>query len=397
MAYAQPTKIYLSPKAAGGARQSIFIDSLKLYSLDDYSKVSPGQFNSLIISDKYFIVESYIDKELFIYTKAGKYIKKVSYKKLGREANPQYDWAKEQIIFFHTNKNYTLNEKDVIEIRANFAAEKNKKYYKKYIIDLKDSSFTIQKSTPTGFDILNAYNLKDDYYCTHEISVNKNYNDTIDYEVKIYKDSKFINGYFPYNKQNEIRYMFGRNIDTYTQPTNVPDVYYVTRPYVDTIYSLSNGIITPVYQLVLPMENSLPKSFFETPFKNKTERENFQRNNGRLLRQIYTVFESARYAFFSIGFFNNYGQYMYDKKTNASYNLSKVKPDSSNYYLPLLTQNLGNRFGNKFYSLVTPEQLKIVYEQNKNRIDRLPKELQYCLKDSTNPKPLIAEYSIKNN
>ncbi len=88
---------------------------------------------------------------------------------------------------------------------------------------------------------------------------------------------------------------------------------------------------------------------------------------------------------------------MYDKKTNGSYNLSKVKPDSVNYYLPLLTQNFGNRHGNKFYSLVTPEQLKIVYEQNKDRIDRLPKELQYCLQDSTNPKPLIAEYSIKNN
>ncbi len=395
--YAQPAKIYLSPKAAGGARQSIFIDSLKLYPLEDYSGISPGQYNSLIISAKYFIVESYLDKELSIYSKDGKYIKKVSYKKLGREANPEYDRAKEQLIFFHTNKNYTLNEKDIIQIRANFAAEKNKKYYKKYIIDLKDSSFTIQKSTPAAFDILNAYNLKDDYYCTHEISVNKNYKDTIDYEVKIYKDTKFVNGYFPYHKQNEIRYMFGQNIDTYTQGTNVPDVYYITRPYVDTIYSLSNGIITPVYKLVLPMENSLPKSFFETPFKNKTERENFQRNNGRLLRQIYTVFESARYAFFSIGFFNNYGQYMYDKKTNGSYNLSKVKPDSVNYYLPLLTQNFGNHYGNKFYSLVTPEQLKIVYEQNKDRIDRLPKELQYCLKDSTNPKPLIAEYSIKNN
>ena len=81
MAHAQPTKIYLSPKAAGGARQSIFIDSLKLYPLEDNNSPSPGQFNGIIISDKYFIVESYLDKELSIYTRAGKYIKKISYKK----------------------------------------------------------------------------------------------------------------------------------------------------------------------------------------------------------------------------------------------------------------------------------------------------------------------------
>ncbi len=375
----------------------MFIDSLKLYSLDEDNSLSPGQFNSLIISSKYFIIESYVDKALSFYTKAGQFIKKISYKKLGKEANSRYDSAKDQIIFFHTNNNYALTEKDIIQIRANFAEEKNKKYYKKYIIDLKDSSLTIQKSTPAAFDILNAYNLKDDYYCTYEIKASKNYKDTIDYEVKIYKDAKFINGYFPYNKQSEARYLFGQYIGAYTQSTNLPDVYYITRPYVDTIYSLSNGLITPVYQLVLPMENSLPKSFFEKPFKNKTEKENFERNNGRLLRQIYAVFESVRYAFFSIGFFNNHGQFLYDKKTNASYNLSKIKPDSSNYYLPLFNQNFGTRYGNKFYSIVTPEQLKIVYNQNKNRMAKLPKELQYCLKDSANPKPLIAEYIIKTN
>ena len=65
------------------------------------------------------------------------------------------------------------------------------------------------------------------------------------------------------------------------------------------------------------------------------EKENFERNNGRLLRQIYGVYESARYAFFSIDFFNNSGHYIYDKKTNASYSLSKIKPDTVNYYLPL--------------------------------------------------------------
>ncbi|MCH5600193.1 hypothetical protein [Niabella ginsengisoli] len=144
------------------------------------------------------------------------------------------------------------------------------------------------------------------------------------------------------------------------------------------------------------MENSLPKSFFETAFKNKTERENFERNNGWLLRQIHLSYETDRYMLFNISFFSNYGQYIYDKKTMASYNLEKIKPDSASYFLPLYERyNAGREHEGKFYKIITAEHLKKVYEQNKGKTDHMPKELRESLKDSTNPKPLIAEYTIK--
>jgi len=396
LAICQPIKIYLSPKAAGGANQSLFIDSLKFYPLEKSKSDSWTRYNGLNITTNYFLVND--NAFIRVYSKTGELVKEIRYKKLGENVYPRYDKAKEQLIFFYPNKNYELTAKDRIEIKNDFANPKNEKYYKKYIIDLKDSSFAFQRKKPTAFDILNAYNLKDDYYCTYEISVDKNYKDSLDYEVKIYKDNRFVKGYFPYHKQNEIRYLYASNVVAVTQETNTPGRFYITRPYTDTIYALENDSITPAYQLILPMDNSIPKSFFEKPFKNATERENFERNNGWFLRQIYTINERNRFLVFTIGFMSNYGQYIYDRKTTAAYNIHKVKSDSTTYFLPLIDNGLNSlETSGKYYKVLDPETLKKVYEQYKGKMDGLPVELKNSFKDPKNPNPLIVEFIIKNN
>ncbi|WP_346236093.1 6-bladed beta-propeller [Niabella insulamsoli] len=396
VSYAQPVKIYLSPKAAGGNPQSTFIDSLKFYPLQTDKKTELGNYSNVIPTNDYFLVQQWSDRSMLVYEKNGRLVHKISYKKLGENADPRYDPSKQQLIFFYENKNYALTENDRIDIKTNFSDKKNRKYYRKYIIDLKDTSFSFKKAAPTAFDILNAYNLKGDYYCTYEIAVNKNYKDTTDYEVKIYKDTKFLKGFFPYNKQKEVRYLYARYAGAVTQESPVPDVFYISRPYVDTIYTLSNNVVAPKYQLILPMENSIPKHFFETPFKNATERENFERNNGWLLRQIHLNYETDRYMLFDIRFFSNYGEYIYDKKLNTAFNLKKIKPDSTTYFLPLL-DDYGSKHNNRFYKLLNAEQLKKAYEQNKGKLQELPVALQQSLKDSTHPTPIIVEYTFKTN
>lgn len=396
-AYGQPAKIYLSPKAATAAGQSLFFDSLKFYPLEINKKKEIGRYSYAYVADNFFYINNYFDKTLLVYAKDGKFVKEISYRKLGESASPNYDKNKQQMVFLFTNKKYNLTEKDRIQIKNGFDDPRNKKYYKKYVIDLNDTSFTIKKAEVTAFDILGAYNLKDNYYCTYEISVNKNYKDSIDYEVKIYQDTKFVSGYFPYDKRKESRYLYSRWVSAFTQESNKPNVFYITRPYVDTIYALSNGVVTPAYQLILPMENSLPKSFFEKPFKNATDRENFERNNGWLLRQIYSLNETDRFMLFTIGFLSNYGQYAYDKKNAATYDLRKVKPDSALYNLPPLMERSYSLGSNrKFYTFLSAEDLKKVYEL-KDKSAPFPKELEACFKDSKNPAPVIIEYSIKTN
>lgn len=174
----QLQKIYISPKAALGENQSRFIDSLKFYPLETKKGQNYSKYSNIQITDKYFIVSNYFEKELVFYTKDGKIYKTISFKKMGDGASPSYDKNKNGFIFFFTNKNYSLSEKDTREIQDNFANPKNKKYFKKFFIDLDDSLLTIKKATPTAFDILDAYNLKDDLYAAYRIDVNKNYKDS---------------------------------------------------------------------------------------------------------------------------------------------------------------------------------------------------------------------------
>lgn len=395
-AYCQPKKIYLSPKAALTAGQSLFFDSLKFYPLEMNKQIEISRYSYAYIADNFYYVNNYFTKSLLVYTKSGRFVKEISYKKLGESAYPNYDRAKQQMTFLSTNPRYQLTAKDLINIKNGFDKPQNKKYYKKYIVDLNDTTFSLKKAEVTAFDILGAYNLKDNFYCTYQISVDKKYKDSIDYEVKIYEGTRLINKFFPYDKQKDSRYLYSRYEAAHTLESDKPDVFYITRPYVDTIYSLSNGIVSPIYQLILPMENSIPKTFFEKPFKNATERENYERNNGWLLSQINSLNETNRYMLFSISFLSNYGQYIYDKKTTSTYDLRKVKPDSTLYNLPSLMGGSYNRGrDNKFYTLITGEDLKKVYEL-KDKSSPFPKELEACFKDPKNPTPVIVEYIIKD-
>ncbi len=396
IAYGQPTKIYLSPKAALSTGQSTLFDSLKFYPLEVNKQTEIARYSYPNISDRFFYISHYSNKKLLIYSKAGKLIKEISYKKLGESAYPRYDKAKQQMIFLFTNRQYNLTEKDLIEIKNGFDKPRNKKYYKKYVIDLNDTMYSLKKAEVTAFDILGAYNLKNDFYCTYQIHVDKDYKDSLDYEVKIYQNEKLVKAYFPYNKQNEPRYLYAQGVGAVTFESGRPDTFYITRPYTDTVYALSNDVITPKYQIVLPMENGLPKSFFETRFKNQTERDNYERNNGWWLGQIHSLIESDRYMLMNIRFFSNYGQYVYDKKTASTYDLRKVKPDSTLYNLPsLMTGSYNRGENNRFYTLITSEDLKKVYEL-KNKSAPFPKELEACFKDPKNPTPVIVEYIIKN-
>src|SRR5207253_2660194 len=119
----------------------------------------------------------------------------------------------------------------------------------------------------------------DDYYWRGDISTSTLYRDSLDYEFKVYKDKKMVSQFFPYNRINEPRFLYTEET-TAMSPTDTPFIHFITRPYCDTIYKLIKDKPVPFYQMVMPLENSLPNSFFNRPFKSKTDRENFQRNNG---------------------------------------------------------------------------------------------------------------------
>jgi hypothetical protein len=150
----------------------------------------------------------------------------------------------------------------------------------------------------------------------------------------------------------------------------------------------------PAFQLVTPLENSLPPSFFSKPFKNKTERENFFRNNGWMFHQIYNFYETPNFIFFLVGYLGNYESYLYQKQTNTTYRTKNIKPDSSQYNLQLLADFNILRNGEWFYKTQKAADILTFFEQNKNTA--IPKELESFVKSKPPASsPVIVEYKLK--
>lgn len=392
--WSQVQKIYLNPKATGIAKQTDYIDSIRFIVLD--VKKEPDAFsNSAVqVTGTYFLLTNYTEKKLIVFSRTGQYLKTISYKKLAGNFSPVYVSLTNQVVFFGYNKNYTLTAKDRIKITLEWNHPRNRKYFKKYVINLDSPDLAIQKTTPTQYDVIRASPLYGDYYSSGGVNTSELYKDSLDYELKIFKDNRLVRGFFPYNRVNEPRFLYYEGSSSVTR-TDTSDIKLVTRPYYDTVYKLVNMNMVPVYKIVLPAENSIPASFYTVPFQSRTERENFNRNNGWVLNQIHSFYETPRFIMLDMSYLSNFGTYLYDKKTRATYTTRNVKPDKSQYNLQLITQLGKTRDGNRFYKLIKAEELISFFEANKDV--PVPVEIQEFLKSNPGKQtPLIVEFTCKD-
>jgi hypothetical protein len=392
-AISQIQKIYLQPKATGSAKQSQFLDSLRFIPLEDRSDINISSSYGVDVTEQFFLLRDYINSKLFIYSKEGRFIKEINYKKLGN-VSPTYNDYNKQLVFFGNNKNYTLTQKDQIKIKLNWTNPRNKKYFKKYTIDLNDPSLSLKKAFPDQNDIIRSYHYFDDFYWQGQIITSPLFKDSQDYEIKIYKNNQLVKGFFPYNRINETRFLYTQE-DVFFYKTNTANVNFVVRPYCDTVYKMVDDSLFPVYQIVLPLENSLPPSFFTTPFKNKTERDNFYRNNGWMLQKVLNFYETQEFVYFMVRYFSNFDVYVHQKKTNTTYRTKNIRADSSQYNLQLLADYNLIRKGDWLYKPQQAGTLLAFFEQNKNVA--IPRELEKYLKDKPrNTAPVIVAFKFKN-
>lgn len=390
----QVQKIYLHPKAPGVGRQSQFIDSIRFIPLEIKDGVEIGAYNNIQVTKKYFLVTDYANKIFLLYARDGSFIKKINYKKLGDSFFPNYNERNNEIVLMGNNKNYSLTPKDGLKIMLDWDNPRNKKYFKKFTIDLNDTSFAIIKAIPDQNDIQHANHFYDDYYCQSRIMTSELFKDSLDYEFKIYKNNQLVKAFFPYNHINEPRFLYS-NENTGFSETDTDYIHFLTRPYCDTVYKIERDSLFAVYQLVLPLENSLPPTFFTKPFKNKTERENFNRNNGWVLRQVHNFYETKKFMSFAVRYLSNYDFYIYDKKNNVTYKAKNIKPDTTQYNLQLLGDYSTIRQGDKFYKTQKAGDLVNFFEQHQSIA--VPKELESFLK--SNPPaatPVVIEFKLKN-
>ncbi len=346
------------------------------------------------MTEKYFLVNDYTAGVLHIYAKTGAFVKKINFKSFANNLYPAYNARTNQIVFFGNNSNYTLTSKDKVKIQLDWSNEHNLKYFKKYVIDLNDTTFAIKKAKPDKYDLIGARSLYANQYILAKITTSPLYKDSTGYEVNIYENEKLLKSYFPYNRVNEPKFLFSEE-GAFTASSDTPYISYLTRPYCDTVYKLVKGSLSPLYQLVMPLENSLPATFFTDASVTKAERENFRRNNGWAFHQVYDFYENSRLIYITMSFFSHYEVFVYDKQTKTAYNATKIKGDPKQYNLSLLTPYNVMRTGHKFYKLLKADLLISFFKQNPDIA--VPKELSAFLQGTPDKNmPVVVEFTLKD-
>jgi hypothetical protein len=388
-------KIYFEPKSASGGRQSDFINFNGVVIFETTSESKFDRYSRIIPTKNFFVVCDYSAKKIFVFDREGRFIKKFGNKlDFGRLT---YNEKKDGLEMVSSNKMYRLTNKDNTQILEDYRNPKNLKYFRKYFIDLTDTlHFTVHKQKIEQADILNPVPYTDGMYFVNQVTVDNNFAKKEDYELKIYRGDSLLKQYFKYDKKKDSRYIFDRASVSIT-PSLKQDQKWITHPYDYTIYALQKDSLYKVYDFVLPLDRAAPADFFTKEFQNRTEKDNYLRQNRKLVKQFYVYNLSARYLNFTMQtMMYETQQFIYDTKTRIFYNYDKISPDSSTYYLPL-SKNLAFNDGSTIYARISAEDALKIFEDHKKDTVQYPPLLEAYLKTATaGSNPVLINFNYRN-
>lgn len=388
-------KIYFEPKSASGGKQSDFITCNGVIVLETTAKSKFDRFSRIIPTKKFFVVCDYSAKKILVFDKNGRFIKKFGNKlDFGRLT---YNEEKDRLEIVSQNKMYRLTNKDNAQILEDYRNPKNLKYYRKYFIDLTDTlNFAVHKQKIVNSDILNPVPYIDGMHFVNQVTVDKNFAKKEDYELKIYRGDSLLKQYFKYDKKNDSRYIFDGTSVAVTASARA-DERWVTHPYDYTIYALQKDSLYKAYDLVLPIDRAIPVDFFAKEFQNRTEKDNYLRQNKKLVKQFYVYNVSRRYINFGMqGMMYDWQQFLYDTKSKTFYNYDKINPDSLTYYMPLC-KNVAFNSGPDVYARISAaDGLKIFDDHKKDNVKYPPLLEGYFKTATADSNPVLIYFNYRN-
>ncbi len=388
-------KIYFEPKFTSGAKQSDFITYNGIVVFETTPQSKFDKFSRIIPTKKFFVVCDYSAKKILVFDKNGRFIKKFGNKlDFGRLT---YNEEKDGLEMVSQNKMYRLTNKDNAQILEDYQNPKNLKYYRKYFIDFKDTlNFSVHKQKIDHSDILNPLPYINGMHFVNKVTVDKNFAKNEDYELKIYLGDSLLKQYFKYDKKNDSRYIFDGASVSVTAAAKA-DERWVTHPYDYTVYALQKDSLYKAFDFVLPIDRAIPADFFAKEFQNKTEKDNYLRQNRKLVKQFYVYNLSPRYINFTLqSMLYEQQQFVYDTKTKIFYNYDKINTDSLTYYLPLC-KNLSFNDGSQQYARIAAEDALKIFEEHKKDNIKYPSLLEAYFKTATaDSNPVFINFNYRN-
>lgn len=390
-AKAQPKTLYFDPAYANGAPQAKLFDEIKYVPLETTRESLFGRIHQLIVTKNYFIVWDTDTDAIYFFDKNGKFIKKYSSKGYTIRSL-RLDSAKNALYISELNKNYSPTQKDVQAVLDDPFKNAALKYTKASYYDLNDvkqAKFTVLKD----FDIIMAdpsiFNKSNWVYSY--IYANKSWEDITDHELKVSDGKRIISQYFPYSRQkSSIFYGSPEKISFFKGPTDAELLF--TRPYNYNIYKLTPDSVTALYTLIMPMANTLPKTFFTQSFDSRAALQDYKMKNNSFVWGIENVIDYHNLLFFSLDYFRGFNErnFFFDKSDNQFYNINKITADSTNAFLPVMGYRLQYFDDHYLYTSVSSTAMFQNFEANKTRNPAYSPIIQnYFSKSKATANPVI--------
>lgn len=398
---AQPKKIYFDPSYAVAAPQSKIFDEVTYIPLETNRESLFGRINQLIVTKKYFIIWDTDTDAIYFFDKEGKFIKKLVDKRYTIKSF-QIDRNKNALFVTELSKTYNPSKKEIQDALDSPFKSITLKYIKAFYYDLND--IEAQKSTPVShldFVMANPVIFNKKYWAYSYIYANKNWEDIVDYELKLSDGKSLIHSYFPYSRQKSSIYYGSPERISLFNTFNESSLLF-TRPFNYSIYKLEADTTIELYTIILPLANTLPKTFFTQSFDSRTMLENFKAKNSAYIWGLDNIIDYHNLLFFSLDYRRNFNErnFFYDKISNQFYNLNKIIADSLNAFLPVTGYRVQYFDDNYVYTSVSSMSMFQSYESSKTKNPQYPPIIKNYFnkaKQSDNPVIIQIKPGIKKN
>lgn len=385
-----PQTLYFDPASSIGAPASKIFESITYIPLETTKQSLFGQIGSLVVTPQYFIIYDYDTRALYFFDKLGKFVKKYKDEKYNI-VNMRWMEKENLLYLMQINKNFRPTRQEIEVLLQNPFTKKNEKYGRSVFYHLNNIQSEQITEIPDFYIFLaNPIPFAANHWAYSLMLADKNAKDSVDYELKISDGTKTIGNYFPYAKRTS-SYLLNPTIIDLALGDEANTLFF-TRPYSYSIYKLTTDSVSKLYNLVLPFENTVPKTFFTKEFSSGNELSEYTQSNPGIVWRISGLVPISNYLFFELGYQKRDRFFLFNRNTNRFYNVNKITADSANAYLPVMGWRFQYYDKEALYSSISSDAMfrSKEAEQNKKPVySELVKTYFEKSKSSANPVIII--------
>ncbi|GAB3927122.1 hypothetical protein GCM10028827_19100 [Mucilaginibacter myungsuensis] len=379
----------IDPSNSMGGTVSDFFTEVEYIPLETTKESLFGSISKLEITDDRYLVWESSRRYILIFDKKGKFLKKIGSAGVGIVHFSLNRWTKQFIVNeqYARYKYYDLDGNLLKTVPATAEKDKNTSFMQMHFL-----------SADKGFadNYYQASDTTDKYYKTFNGSLITFMGE----DHKVYSKSL----QFPKNQTGLETIYFG-NFQNITRG-DADSVYYYSKAFEYSIYSISPDRVKQSYQMMFPLVNSLPQGFTsDTTLRNK--RWEWFDKNREVITNVTDFYRIGNNLMFTAAAFSRTDEdvLFYNLKSGSLVAFKHIGRDESNSFLPIYysrynysNTTISNCYRGSLYGSISSLDMFNAFEEHKDRKITYPPHLaDYFKNRDRKDNPVILRLKLKEN